>query len=264
MSNADCTCYPDAFGLRAGCNGPTSSGCKVLRELRLARTDEGRAELKRDYAKAQTSAGDRAVERPDARSVAHRVQRAGCPGNYLQNALGTLEPLDGQNAVELWWASDKKLTPALVLAGSVGVGKSTAAAWGALEWARTYPWNSLPSGTHTEPLIWLSQTDLPKLSAIGDQGAALCDAAAVAELLVVDDAGREGNRPAIEALSDVLCERVDKRRLTILTANLVGPAFVARYGEPLANRLRTHAIAPTLSERKSKRARVVQAMKSRI
>lgn len=232
-----CNCYPPERGypkyMARGCVGQHQ--CWVIAEMRDP-------QLYRDrYFKELAEAQARANGMPEPEDVRFRLSKLGVPSNALAVACRG-ERTQAIEGAELWWRMDHKLCPTLVLTSATpGTGKTTAAAWVTLEWGRRWGWNEQPTGTNDSPLVWLDGPRLSSLSRFDEQSADLLAGAATARLLVVDDAGREGNRPAIEALSDVLMERVDRNRLTVLTTNQRGEQFRARYGEPLADRLRTRA-----------------------
>lgn len=241
-----CECYPpDRYPayLRKGCT--SYSRCWVIAEMKQCRTEEGRKQWMADYHGQLKTAADGKSQRPSASEVRGKVQKLGVPSQALF-ALMAERPTDALASTKAWVASDRKLFPALLMLGDVGQGKTVAAAWCVIEWARDYPWNQLPSGQNRPPMVWLDGPRLRELSAFDDNAAKLLDHAARAELTVVDDAGRDGSPRAIEALSDVLMERIDNRRLTILTSNLRGEEFRKRYGNALADRLRAHAVVPKL------------------
>lgn len=247
-ADRECQCYPPSrnypASLRKGCNG--YSQCWVRAESKQLMTPEGRADVRRAYGLECLEAQGRAEQKPSVGDVLHRVQRLGVPASALF-AIRNEKPTDCLKAAQDWWASDKRLFPVLALVGDVGQGKTVAAAWCVVEWARGYPWNSLPTGTNQQPMVWLDGPRLRELSSFSEEAQDLLAAAATAELTVVDDAGRDGSPRAIEAVSDVLMERVDRMRATVLTSNLKGEAFKARYGAALADRLRAVAAVPKLA-----------------
>lgn len=241
-----CACYPpDKYPayLRKGCS--SESQCWVRAESKALRTPEGRAAALADYHAEVQRAAARAEETPDAGDVVSKLQRLGVPANDMFTALKNDKPTHAMRTAQDWWRGDKRLFPVLVMAGDVGVGKTTAAAWCALEWARGYPWNSLPSGSHKEPFAWIDGPGMRKLGEWGEEAQDLLATAAVANFTVLDDAGREGDRRAYEALSDLLMERVDRNRTTILASNVKGEVFRGRYGIALADRLRARGVLVT-------------------
>ncbi len=247
-----CECYPGERGypqyMRRGCNG--YHHCWVVAEMK-------NPQLYRDrYAKELAEALGRRDEAPDAFGVRGHLLKLGVPGNALAVAS---KPDDTQalQGAQTWWRMDHKLCPALVLTSPTpGTGKTVAAAWVGIEWAKRWPWNSgAGGGKPTDPLVWLDGPRLSSLTRHDEQAADLLASAATCRLLVVDDAGREGNRPAVEALSDVLMERIDASRLTVLTTNQRGEQFRTRYGAPLADRLRTKAFVVDIKGMQSLRRR---------
>lgn len=247
-AESECQCYPPSRGypasLRKGCHA--YSMCWVRKETETLKTPEGREELRRAYGRECMEAQGRAEERPSVSDVLWRVQKLGVPAQALF-AIRNEKPTDCLKAAQDWWPTDKRVFPVLAMVGDVGQGKTVAAAWCVVEWARRYPWNSLPTGSNEKPMVWLDGPRLRELAAFGEEAADLLASAATAELTVVDDAGRDGSPRAIEALSDVLLERIDNFRATILTSNLKGEAFRARYGTALADRLRSSAAVPKLT-----------------
>lgn len=239
-----CQCYPASRGyprsMAKGCSG--THACWVLKELKEGQTPEGRAAYRARYFAELQKARDAAAEVPSGEGVRYQLVKLGVPANAVAVACRA-DPTQALDGAKLWWKMDHKLCPALVLTSPTpGTGKTVAAAWVGIEWARRWPWNQMPGGgKQTDPLVWLDGPRLSSLTRHDEQAADLLAAAAVCRLLVVDDAGREGNRPAVEALSDVLMERIDRKRLTVLTTNQRGEQFRTRYGEPLADRLRSAA-----------------------
>jgi hypothetical protein len=244
-----CECYPPERGYpkacARGCNG--FHMCWVLAEMK-------NPQLYRDrYFAELRKRGEELSGTPQPEEMRYRLSKLGVPANALALACSGERTLAIEGA-DLWWRMDHQLCPMLVLTSAApGTGKTTAAAWVALEWGRRWGWNEQATGANTEPFVWLDGPRLKTLSGFDEATADLLAGAATARLLVVDDAGREGNRPAMEALSDVLQERVDRNRLTVLTTNQRGEQFRARYGEPLADRLRARAHVVDLKELKSMR-----------
>ncbi len=121
----------------------------------------------------------------------------------------------------------------LFLMGGVGAGKSTLAAWALAETESGGFW--LAARDVIDTMIWKDARHR----------------ALHAELLVLDDLGRE--EPGREGwvtreLQSLLCDRLDGEHLTIVTMNLDGNAFAARYGEgdpQIAARLRSRVNAHT-------------------
>lgn len=71
-----------------------------------------------------------------------------------------------------------------------------------------------------------------------------------ADMLIVDDLGVEDDPPVITStLVDVLFERVDCHRATVITTSLAMSAILARYGEGIARRLFQRHAGITLGAR---------------
>lgn len=244
-----CECYPEGYpaSLRKGCDGKAT--CWVRAEIQ-ERMQPGGAERQmkayREECCARAEQGERydSGEARPVESVRYRLQRFGVPAQALF-ALDTEKETKPIKAARQWWTGDRKLCPALVMLGDVGQGKTTAAAAVALEWARHHRWNSQPTGANAQPFVWLDGPRLRTLGAWGEAAADLLASAAMAELTILDDAGWDGDARAKEAVASVLLERVDHKRSTVLTSNLKGDDFRARYGQALADRLRAYAVVVT-------------------
>lgn len=236
-----CECYPEAYGLNRGCKGAYM--CWVLKELREGQTPEGRAAQRERY---HAEAQKRLSAPVDGEDIAFKLTKLGVPGTAL---VGARKPDDceAMEGARRFWKGDRRLVPALVLMGKPGVGKSTAAAWVCLQWGAQYAWNGQASGGQVEPLMWVDGPVLRKAGAFDGPAAETMERVSNARMVVVDDAGREGSRPAMEALSDVLVERLDHRRPFVLSTNLAGQPFRERYGEALADRLRASALVVAIN-----------------
>jgi DNA replication protein DnaC len=115
----------------------------------------------------------------------------------------------------------------LVLAGDVGLGKTAAASWWALEGIRD----------RHRPLF----VTAARLSRWERYDVAEMDRLLLASRLVIDDLGNEfsdtkGNFLAV--LDETISDRVANHRPTVITTNLTPEAFVGRYGERVRDRIR--------------------------
>lgn len=247
LESRECECYPASRGypnsLRKGCT--SYAHCHVMAETRALSTPEGLAKAKAAYRAECLKVSERLEDVPQQRDVLSKLQREGVPGNEMFLAMNNEKPTEAMRMAQLWWKGDRKTFPALVMAGDVGRGKTVAAAWCALEWARGYPWNSLPSGTNRRPFVWIDGPNMRKLGEWGEEAQDLLAGAATAELTIIDDAGREGDRRSLEALSDLMMERLDRNRPLVLSSNSTGSVFRGRYGVALADRLRVKAVIVT-------------------
>lgn len=120
-------------------------------------------------------------------------------------------------AAQAWLGSQSAAKPCLVLAGATGRGKSVAAAWVAAELGG----------------VWLTCQRAARLfgAAFGPQYEQQ-NAALDAHTLVVDDVGSEVDDLAprmCAALIELLEQRKEARYRTVITTNLAGADFKARY-----------------------------------
>lgn len=180
-----------------------------------------------------------------------KARRAGAP---LRSLLALEQPREtpAVNAARRWWGAHREKP--LVMLGPTGLGKTTAAAWLCVEFAKAFPWNDAPSGgRQREPLVWLDATDLVQLREWTDVGREYAERCLKASLLIIDDAGHEGTVTGKQALVDLLMKRTDSKAMTTLATNLTGAEFRARYTEPLADRLRNFGDVPELGGGESMR-----------
>jgi len=114
----------------------------------------------------------------------------------------------------------------LVLCGSVGVGKSFAAAM----WCR--------DNTTTKFATWISASDY--CNAIWDKNAALLRSAKVVSRLVIDELGAEYDDKhgrSAGSLCDLIRGRIADELYTVITTNLVASDLRGSYGDRLTSRL---------------------------
>lgn len=139
------------------------------------------------------------------------------------------------------WIHDGQAT-ILVLAGSVGTGKSQAAAW-----ALDAHWQITAAAPPGSPLrrrgargvnglpLWLSASALNAV-APWDEAVARWKGA---EILVIDDLGTEEATPkALSLVDSTIVHRCAEGLHTVITTNLAQSAFAKRYGERFTDRVR--------------------------
>ncbi|MCB9718386.1 MAG: hypothetical protein H6712_31340 [Myxococcales bacterium] len=125
----------------------------------------------------------------------------------------------------------------LLMLGNVGRGKSQAAAW-LYVWMRQEALREAQApGVYRRAgdVLWLRAPLLARLDY--RERADVLSRCARAYGLVVDELGGEADQQG-EALSDMLEERGDAERRTVITTNLERAMFGDRYGDRLADRLR--------------------------
>jgi hypothetical protein len=135
-----------------------------------------------------------------------------------------------------WLASDAW---GLLMLGGVGRGKSLAAAW---LWLRLRGLDLAEADAlhrQRRGVLWLRARVLQNLE--WNERADVLRRCAVAFGLVVDELGGEDQRTG-EALSDLIEQRGDEQRRTVITTNLEPARFLERYGDRLVSRLRAGGI----------------------
>lgn len=198
----------------------------------------------------------------DNESALTKVRRAGAPIDAIASlrrvVAKMLQPSRAAHAATSWLGVSAA-RPLLALLGPTGLGKTTAAALAAYDFARSFPWNSgAGGGSQREPLVWLNAEDIACLQAWFNDGKRQYDEALHARMLVIDDAGHESSRPAIAALTDLLQRRMDAWRPTVLSTNLRGGGFAVRYGAPVVDRMKVKAFVPELGSYESMRGNTTQ------
>jgi hypothetical protein len=134
---------------------------------------------------------------------------------------GDEQQTDAISQAELWWR--EKPRPLLfVLAGSPGTGKSFAAGWMIWRFGGRFVTAGEIQRRLKEPEFF-SSLRLPSLLVIDDLGAER-----------LDDWDQ-----CLSAIQQVICERTDGGRFTVLPTNLEPAQLGERYGERVRDRIRT-------------------------
>jgi len=139
------------------------------------------------------------------------------------------------NAARRWTENEEHTF--LVLAGGVGTGKTIAAAW------------TIEQACEHHDICFMPAPQLAGFSRYGDSDElrwVLC-----CDLLVLDDLGMEhlGERGYFLSLFDeVVEERYENERRTVITTNFTGEHFVNRYGQRVADRLREAGLFIEIAE----------------
>lgn len=128
------------------------------------------------------------------------------------------------DAVERWMDSGKV---GLILMGSVGTGKTTIA------FALRRAWTCFLTIARLYKCDWIAeqmkQDESWKFEIADNRG-----------LLILDDFGTEPKVYGTESLPSILFRRYENRMPTIITTNLNSDQIRERYGERIADRLRTY------------------------
>ena len=159
--------------------------------------------------------GIEAAKREQARAYVERWA-----GELTALALDTGKPTPALDAAKAWWPSDSWC---LVLTGDPGVGKTVGAAWAAREsWVK--------SGN----VRWVSVNEASLERLFGPEAERLRMAAKNADMLVLDDVGKDNNSDVWKAwLEAVLDARWRDGRRTVLTTNLSARPDTNLRGETL-------------------------------
>lgn len=165
-------------------------------------------------------------------------------------------------AAKRFHVANRAETRELVLAGPRGVGKSVAAAWLLGQWVKAYDWQGQPSGgRYVPPFVWTPAADVVRVVDFGKVPKEWVEGLMDCRLLVLDDLGEDFTAVGVGTLADILKQRNDRRRATVITSNLPvdaakdKPSLRSRYGDSWFERLRITAIVPDLSKEQSLRRR---------
>ena len=220
----------------------------VMRKLAERKSWEAaNPELAADWAAANLEDDERRIraEREHDGSSARKLatdilRRAEFPPMLLAK-LDTAEAGKEHMQKARLYVGDTK--PVLAMFGAVGQGKTLAACWVSRELLARMPLDAIATGQSTAPARFLRATTFARLSAYAVEDKALFDELCRVKVLVLDDMGTETLAGVASAYLDELLDiRIAHSRRTVITSNLDGSTFKARYGERLTDRLRQSAI----------------------
>lgn len=181
-------------------------------------------------------------DRRNRDSATNALRASGCPSRVIAALVGLDETEPMRSAREFvaaprdekWW---------LVMLGNVGSGKSTAAAWAARMLLFRLCLAEQPGGTHREHCRWLTGAELGRIYTHDRDAARDWEALKRASVLVIDDLGTEGaDSRSAEALWELVEARTNNIWPTVLTSNLTASEFKKRYGERIADRIRSCSV----------------------
>lgn len=188
---------------------------------------------------AELSALEKAEEaaqraRTHTLEVERMLRRVGLAGRDLE-AARTPQATPALGAVKAWLPGERAW---LVLAGSMGTGKTVAAAWAV--------WTTLNSGRSAQ---YRRMAEVARLSWFNEAKADLEELKRV-HLLVLDDVGTEHTKEFNEGLVfDLLDARHAGRRRTILCTNLGDKSVGDRLGDRLADRVESDGLVVKMKGR---------------
>lgn len=231
------------------CSGPRAPDgtCPVLYEARAIR--EGTAA--QHYRQILSA---RVLERDGQRhvDVPYRLQKANAPMEAIL-ALRQKRDTPAMDGAERFIQAPRAAVFFLLLVGKTGSGKTTAAVRVMQDYCRKYAWGEQSTGQDAEPLHFVPASRLTCLSVYGKDDEAWLQRLRALELLVLDDAGDEATATGLSLFVDLCVTRHALRKRTVITSNLTAEAFKTRYGEALADRIRSAGVIPNLSAQKSMR-----------
>lgn len=197
----------------------------------------------------QAAYGDSIQRARDASTVSDwpdRLQRMGVPPTAIV-ALRNPQQTACVDAARKFLKAAPGLLPLLAMIGKPGLGKTVAAALVLADFARNWEWDTTSTGDLQPPAMFLPAARLTRLSAFDAADETLFHHAKRARLVVVDDLGDEATDFAKGHVVDLLKDRIDGNRRTVITSNLSPAAFKARYGDALADRIAGRSIRPILT-----------------
>jgi DNA replication protein DnaC len=172
---------------------------------------------------------------------AKRLMARGVPVKDFKRLIFTefLSETEALGYARDWLAKDRSVGTLLVLAGGVGTGKTTAAAWlAAQDTPADFGWPG--SGVPWPPDLLPRFVDASEFAEVNRYDGAQMDALRRCPLLAIDDLGTEfsdGAGSFLTTLGNVLSTRHRDCLRTVITTNLPAAEFLSRYGERLRDRL---------------------------
>jgi DNA replication protein DnaC len=179
---------------------------------------------------------------PAPAELEHQLHRAGVPAKALDALRDGLNSTKALTETQAYLKAERVKRPFLPLLGDFGRGKTLAACWAMREVLRRNGWKNRPTGATASPVQFISAASLTGISEQNRLDTAWTGELERFPLLVVDDLGDEGGKAGVDSLARVLLNRYAHARRTILTSNLRGTAFEARYGKALWDRIRNDVV----------------------
>ena len=232
-------------------------------DARMADDPEyARRERERENMETAQRAADATRAAAKERHAAKRwLMQMGVPVKDVEvlSTAGALRDTAALNIARGWWAGD---STCLVLSGTRGCGKTTAAAWCVAQPPREDPYRArdawlrgaISPRAYRSPLF-LDVSKLQRASRYDEERMLDVEMAAT---LAIDDLGMEyaDAKGSFAALFDALFNvRYADQLKTVITTNLTAVDFKARYGERVADRIRECGVYIELDEQ-SLRGRV--------
>lgn len=184
--------------------------------------------------------------------LASQLSRSGLPPQAVGELSRPLGLTEAMTEARSFFAQGFATAPGMGLLGKAGRGKTVAAGWLMLQVLKDKGWNNVPTGELSTPVLCV---EAHRLTGIHERDK--LDADWLHDLrrvlfLVLDDMGDEGTPAGVSALAGVIKARHGSGRRTVLTSNLHRDAFLRRYGEAIADRIRLVELGPGKSMRQAR------------
>jgi DNA replication protein DnaC len=230
-------------------HGLSAAEVDACREWLLSRTPEQRLAAYHASARRRADSVTTAAARQMEGYL--RARKAGCPDRELSIlARRNLQETPALAAAKAFCAQKQKLN--LTLLGPPGIGKTVAACHVVVEFCRAWDWNGDATGSSYQPVLYINAGDLARLSAFAPSDKERFEQLQGLRLLVVEDAGDEVTKYGSDVLRELLMERHNRQRQTVLCANLSTEGLASQYGSAVVDRLK-QGIVPSLQNLKSMR-----------
>lgn len=209
-----------------------SRGPVGLEQSKRALSDWEQANPEKALRHSELTSRASAVQREMDRAAEEDAKRLALRCKLLEAGVGerNLEAAEAElSATEALTAATECARTFLLLTGGPGTGKSVAAA------------HALRTRLQARPcaVLFLRASECARLSLFDAESQRSIERMKRAGALALDDLGMEAYHDTWrQILEEVLDERYQCRRFTVLTSNLDTKAFVQRYGDRIADRLR--------------------------
>lgn len=229
-----------------GCDCARGGGWPTCPEWwRLRKGPGGTPAAQAHYKAAYAEAVQRSRDAVVANDWVRQLERMGVPAAAMA-ALRAPQETPCIEAARKFLRADKAAFPALTMIGKPQLGKTVAAAFVLADFAKRWDWLGGATGDTAPPAMFIPAARFSRLSSFDDADQTLFSHARRARLVVLDDLGDEATDFAKGHAVDLLKERIDSNRRTVITSNLAPAAFKARYGDALAARIATRSVRPLL------------------
>lgn len=182
---------------------------------------------------------------------AYQLGRAGLPPLAL-GCLAAAGKTEAMAEAKRFFSEPFDVAPGLGLLGPAGRGKTVAAGWLMWQVLKDKGWNNRPTGELSCPVLLVEASELTGVSEKRPMDAQWLNDLRRVWFLVLDDVGDEATTDGVAALAGLIKSRHGAGRRTCITSNLRRAAFLVRYGEAIADRMRLVELPPGKSMRSTR------------